>query len=207
MATSLFGFSGHEVRPLGQIQLPLSLGEEPLRRTHSILFTVVDAPSAYNVILRRPTLSSFEVVISTFHQKIKFLSKTKSALATKRKPAAEVQAVQEGEPARTLSAKVSIQIIPSHPHRVTQIATGLPEELKEKLVDCLTQNSDIFAWSTAEITGVSPDVMEHRLNTLPDVRLVRQKRRHFSPEQDKIIREEVNKLKHAGQIREVQFPT
>ncbi|XP_074570551.1 uncharacterized protein LOC141827208 [Curcuma longa] len=228
MTTSLFGFSGHEVRPLGQIQLPLSLGEEPLRRTRSILFTVVDAPSSYNVILGRPALSSFEAVVSTFHQKIKFpvqgqvgvvsgdqgmarncyIDMVQTDLrAAKRKPAAEVQAVQEAEPTRPLPAKVSIPIVPEHPDRVTHIAADLPEELKEKLVDCLTQNSDIFAWSTAEITGVSPDIMEHRLNTLPDAKPVRQKRRHFSPEQDRIIREEVNKLRHAGQIREVQFPT
>ncbi|XP_074556286.1 uncharacterized protein LOC141812150 [Curcuma longa] len=30
MGTSLFGFTGHEVRPLGQIQLPLSLGSQSL---------------------------------------------------------------------------------------------------------------------------------------------------------------------------------
>ncbi|XP_074592499.1 uncharacterized protein LOC141848374 [Curcuma longa] len=192
MATSLFGFSGHEVRPLRQIQLPLSLGEEPLRRTRSILFTVVDAPSAYNVILGRPALSSFEAT---------------DLKAVKRKPTAVVQAVQEAKPTRALTDKVSIQVIPDHPDRVTQIAADLPDELREKLVDCLTQNSDIFAWSTVEITGVSPDVMEHRVNTLSDMRLVRQKMRHFSPEQDKIIREEINKLRQAGQIREVQFPT
>ncbi|XP_074588641.1 uncharacterized protein LOC141844506 [Curcuma longa] len=33
MATSLFGFTGNEVRPLGQITLAISLGEEPLKRT------------------------------------------------------------------------------------------------------------------------------------------------------------------------------
>lgn len=72
MATSLFGFTGYEVRPLGQIQLSLSLGEEPLRQTHSLLFTVVDAPSSYNIILGRPALSSFGAIVSTFYQKLKF---------------------------------------------------------------------------------------------------------------------------------------
>lgn len=64
IATSLFGFSGHEVISIGQIRLPLSLGEEPLRRTRSTIFTIVDAPSAYNVILGRPALSSFGAVVS-----------------------------------------------------------------------------------------------------------------------------------------------
>ncbi|XP_074556554.1 uncharacterized protein LOC141812461 [Curcuma longa] len=59
MSTALFRFSRHEVQPLGQISLPLSLGEEPLRRTRSIIFAVVDVSSAYNVILGRPALSAF----------------------------------------------------------------------------------------------------------------------------------------------------
>ncbi|XP_074588097.1 uncharacterized protein LOC141843999 [Curcuma longa] len=72
MSTALFRFSGHEVQPLGQINLPLSLGEEPLRRTRNVIFVVVDAPSSYNVILGRPALSAFQAVVSTFYQKIKF---------------------------------------------------------------------------------------------------------------------------------------
>lgn len=35
-------------------------------------FLVVDAPSAYNVILRRSSLSLFQVVVATYHMKLKF---------------------------------------------------------------------------------------------------------------------------------------
>lgn len=73
MTTILFGFTGHEMQPLRQVSLPLSLGQEPLRQTWSIIFTVVDAPSTYNVILGSPTLSAFQSVVFTFHQKLKFL--------------------------------------------------------------------------------------------------------------------------------------
>lgn len=45
--------------------------EEPLRRTRSTIFTVVEAPS-YNVILGRYVLSTFKTVISIYYQKIKF---------------------------------------------------------------------------------------------------------------------------------------
>lgn len=59
VAMSLFGFAGNEVRLLGQVNLPLSLGEEPLQQTQMLLFTMVDMPSSYNVILGRLTLSVF----------------------------------------------------------------------------------------------------------------------------------------------------
>ncbi|XP_074560411.1 uncharacterized protein LOC141816556, partial [Curcuma longa] len=48
MATSLYGFTRNEVRPLGQIRLAISLSEEPTRRTRYPFFTIVDAPSSYN---------------------------------------------------------------------------------------------------------------------------------------------------------------
>lgn len=58
MNTSIFRFEGHEVQPLGQISLPISIGEEPTRRTRTTTFTVVDTSSSYNVILGRLALSS-----------------------------------------------------------------------------------------------------------------------------------------------------
>ncbi|XP_074587632.1 uncharacterized protein LOC141843477 [Curcuma longa] len=151
MATSLYGFTGNEVRPLGQIRLAISLGEEPARRTRYSFFTIVDAPSSYNVILGRPTLGAFSTVVSTYHQKIKFPSGRLSRRGARR--------------------------------------------------------SDVFAWTPTDLTGVSPSIAIHRLNVLPGARPIKQKRRHFGPEQNKVIREEVQKLLKAGYIKEVHFPT
>ncbi|KAL0427975.1 UNVERIFIED_CONTAM: hypothetical protein Slati_2972300 [Sesamum latifolium] len=50
----------------------LTLGTSPLRKTCLLKFPVVDIPSAYNVILGRPTLNAFWAIISTYHMKIKF---------------------------------------------------------------------------------------------------------------------------------------
>ncbi|XP_042467528.1 uncharacterized protein LOC122050709 [Zingiber officinale] len=72
IATSLYGFTGNEVRSMGQIKLAISLGSEPLVRTRRSTFLLVDSPSSYNVILGRPALHEFRAAVSTFHQKIKF---------------------------------------------------------------------------------------------------------------------------------------
>ncbi|KAL0309202.1 UNVERIFIED_CONTAM: hypothetical protein Sradi_5862500 [Sesamum radiatum] len=71
--TSLCGFVGEVVHSRGMISLPLTLGETPLGMAHVLKFLVVDIPSAYNVILGRPTLNAFQAVVSTYHMKIKFL--------------------------------------------------------------------------------------------------------------------------------------
>lgn len=47
--------------------------------------------------------------------------------------------------------------------------------------------------------------MEHRLNILSSAQPIRQKKRHFRIENDKIIRAEILKLLEAKHIREVQF--
>lgn len=45
LSTSLLSFARHEVQPLGQVSLPLSLGEEPLRRTRCTIFMVIETTS------------------------------------------------------------------------------------------------------------------------------------------------------------------
>ena len=54
--THLRGFSGEKVLPLGSIQLVLTLGDPPCQATTTARFLVVDAPSAYNMLLGRPSL-------------------------------------------------------------------------------------------------------------------------------------------------------
>ncbi|KAL0458442.1 UNVERIFIED_CONTAM: hypothetical protein Slati_0471400 [Sesamum latifolium] len=70
--TSLYEFAGEVVHPRGMVSLPLTMRIGTTRRTCILKFLVVDVPSAYNVILRRPTLNAFHAVISTYHMKIKF---------------------------------------------------------------------------------------------------------------------------------------
>ena len=48
-------------------------------------------------------------------------------------------------------------------------------------------------------------VITHRLNIDPKVRLVRQKKRSFTPERQKVINEEVDKLLETGFIKEANY--
>ncbi|KAL2249877.1 UNVERIFIED_CONTAM: Retrovirus-related Pol polyprotein from transposon [Sesamum indicum] len=70
--TPLVGFDGSEVASLGMVELPVSMGDEPKRKTTMVKFLVVDTPFAYNVILGRPGLNLFRAVVSTYHMKMKF---------------------------------------------------------------------------------------------------------------------------------------
>ena len=52
------GFSGEKVLPLGSIQLVLTLGDPPCQATMAVKFLIVDAPSAYNMLLGRLSLNA-----------------------------------------------------------------------------------------------------------------------------------------------------
>ena len=70
----LQGFSGERVLPLGSIQLVLTLGDPPCQATTTVRFLIMDAPSAYNILLGRPSLNTMRAIPSTYHMVIKFPS-------------------------------------------------------------------------------------------------------------------------------------
>ena len=92
------------------------------------------------------------------------------------------------------------------PEHLVYICSKLLEDLKSLLTQFLRQNRDVFAWKQADIGGIDPTVITHRLNTSPSFKPVKQKRRSFAPERQKAINEEVGKLLQAGTIREVEYP-
>ena len=68
----LLGFSRDKVLPLGSIQLVLTLRDPPCQATRTIKFLIVDAPSAYNMLLGRPSLNAIRAVPSAYHMVVKF---------------------------------------------------------------------------------------------------------------------------------------
>ncbi|XP_075656305.1 uncharacterized protein LOC142626364 [Castanea sativa] len=71
----LIGFGGIRVYPVGAVTLFITVGDYPQQITKDVTFLVVDCSSAYNAILGRPTLNSWEAVTSTYHLMIKFPTK------------------------------------------------------------------------------------------------------------------------------------
>ena len=65
--THLRGFSEEKVLPLGLIQLVLTLGDPLCQATTTARFLVVDAPSAYNMLLGRPSLNAIKAIPSAYH--------------------------------------------------------------------------------------------------------------------------------------------
>ena len=91
--------------------------------------------------------------------------------------------------------------------KMTRIGTMLSPEMRKRLVQFLKENLNIFAWSHEDMPGISPEVIQHKLNVNPKRKPVQQRQRAFTPERDQAVTEEVTKLLMAGFIREVYILT
>ncbi|XP_074362793.1 uncharacterized protein LOC141703089 [Apium graveolens] len=77
------------------------------------------------------------------------------------------------------------------------------EELRGKPAKDL--NSDMFAWTAADMPGIGPNLITHKLNVYPTRKDVKQKKRTYAPDRLEAIKQEVEKLLEVGFIEEVQF--
>ncbi|KAL0346194.1 UNVERIFIED_CONTAM: hypothetical protein Sradi_4450700 [Sesamum radiatum] len=101
---------------------------------------------------------------------------------------------------------LNIEVVPGRPDRTARIGSHMNEKTKKEIILCLQCNTNIFAWAPQDLEGIDPKVITHHLTIDPSIKPMKQKKRHFGSEKDKIIQAEVDKLMAAGHIEEIQFP-
>ena len=99
-----------------------------------------------------------------------------------------------------------VELVKGEVTKTTKIGTTLSLEMRVRLVQFLKENLDVFAWSHEDMLGISPRVIEHKLNVNPENKPVQQKRWVFAPKWNQAIMDEVNKLLSTRFIREVYYP-
>ena len=223
--TNLRGFSGEKVLPLGSIQLVLTLGDPPCQATTTARFLIVDAPSSYNMLLSRPSLNAIKAIPSAYHMMIKFptvngvgmvrgdqrVARECYSASMKQKTVDNIYLDELDMRDEVLTRPVPSEelepvLLDDDPGHLAYIGSKLAEDLKNLLIHFLRQNKDFFAWKQADMRGIDPTVITHRLNVNPSFKPIKQKRRSFAAERQKAINEEVSKLLQAGAIREVEYP-
>nr|GEV01906.1 hypothetical protein [Tanacetum cinerariifolium] len=179
--TPLIRFSGEIIWPIGQIQLLVMIGDEEHPASAWMNFMVVRSQSPYNEIIGRPGVRKLQAVPLTAHGMLEILV--------------------EG---RVITLKVA-----SWFHWNARWSLGLKKHhqlpSRNKLCGLLHRNLDIFAWKSADMTGVPRHIAEHRLNVSEGCSPVRQKKRGQATDRNQAIQEEVEKLIEAGIMREVHY--
>ncbi|XP_068461695.1 uncharacterized protein [Phaseolus vulgaris] len=91
--------------------------------------------------------------------------------------------------------------------RKTHMGTSLKLDDREAIGKTLTKNADLFAWTAADMSGVKPDVITHRLSVYKEARPIAQKKRKLGEERRKAAREETDKLVQTGFIQKAHYTT
>nr|GEW46391.1 reverse transcriptase domain-containing protein [Tanacetum cinerariifolium] len=207
--TSLTGFSGETIWPLGQLRLLVIIGDATHSTRAWMNFMIVNSLSPYNGIIERPGLRAIQAVPSTIHVMLKFpvewgIVTIRSTILIPTECALVITSSVAPSEERTRPANFIVVLHPDFPDQEVAIGGTLSDKGRTELCSILKKNLDIFAWQPSDMTGVSWSAVEHRLNIREGkYSLVRQKKRGQAPERAKAIQAEVKKLVEAGIMREV----
>ncbi|KAL0455883.1 UNVERIFIED_CONTAM: hypothetical protein Slati_0927500 [Sesamum latifolium] len=201
--TLLVGFGGSEVASKGTIDLPVSIGEEPRRRTTMVRFLVVDTPIR---IQRYPGASWAKLVYSSciylppkdeipnkkmvsvrFHATRRKQGDATICLCERANKKSELKEkgrkkLKEEKTKRPKMERIepveehrSIELIAGQPDKVTRIGSSMSKSMETMMIEFLRKSVDLFAWSPSDFKGIDPEVIVHRLNVDPMMRPIKQK--------------------------------
>ena len=95
------------------------------------------------------------------------------------------------EEGNVLNISPTIKVnISQNPEKVVEISLGTacsPAKITS-YTQLLQEYQDIFTWDYLEMSGLSPTIVEHHIDTWPDIPPVHQKQRQLHPSKAKSIR-------------------
>ncbi|XP_014506155.1 uncharacterized protein LOC106765899 [Vigna radiata var. radiata] len=231
----IVGFAGERVDTRGYVDLRTSLGADRDAKEMTVRFLLVEADTSYNVLLGRPCLNMFGAIVSTPHLTLKYptddgkvatvradqkMARECYAAGLKVKPRSitfsghrsEV-AMMELDPRTQFDDRVEPLgdtrpvVIGQQEDQCTTIGRNLTTDQVTLIEELLLKNRDLFAWQAADMPGIHPDIISHKLSLFKDARPVAQRKRRLGNEKRRAVEEEVTKLLEAGFIREVKYTT
>ncbi|XP_065017199.1 uncharacterized protein LOC103991833 [Musa acuminata AAA Group] len=173
MLSALTRFTSDSISPLDTTILPVTLAEESKSKTIMVTFMVVEL------------LNKFKAIISMYHRAIKFPTQAKigearsdpresrqcymAAIALPKMLKHKQSIVDPRDVTKPLlcpEPTEHTQEVPLHSNRldmVVKVESELPEE-REKLINLLIENANVFAWSLVEMPMIDRGVAQHHLN-------------------------------------------
>ncbi|XP_074378441.1 uncharacterized protein LOC141719978 [Apium graveolens] len=200
----LYGFGNNLVLIQGTLYLLVIFGSAPNQVTHVIKFYVINTLSSYNGIIGHSALTRIQAITSISHLKIKFptptgIGEVKGDYEVTERCYSQALIMTETHQDNKRKATVlqKQQNIKKHrPHS---------RDVERREVQVIESKMDPKAAKPGSEEPESNQVIvEIKVN--PERKPVKQKRRNFSPERQRAIDEEVEKLLKAGIICEVKCP-
>ena len=160
--TPLVGFGHTKVFPVETITLLITTGTYPQQLNKEVSFLVVDCSSAFNAIIRRPTLNAWRAATSTYHLLMKFPMEYEIWEAHRDQMAASecyIAMLEMDDHLQALSIKErwvivepmedleEISLDNNIPGRITRVGMQVDPSVHQELALLLKNNQDIFTWS------------------------------------------------------------
>nr|GEV88528.1 hypothetical protein [Tanacetum cinerariifolium] len=218
--TKLVGFFREQLLLMGKIELEVMFGSEGLCRRTMMKFTVVQASSPYNIILRRTGMRELRAISSTMHAMMKFPTPRGITMLVPRTAAIcecrqlkEKQILPEEQPKERTTKRdenaveEEVMINPTFLDQKVIIETQFSLACRRQLINLLRDNQDVFAWQPSDMAGVPRRIIQHSLNVNTSITSVAQKRRILGLEKSKAVMKEVEEWIKAGTVRPLQYPT
>ncbi|GJS23666.1 reverse transcriptase domain-containing protein [Tanacetum coccineum] len=191
--TSLTGFSGETIWPLGQLRLLVTIGDAVHSTKVWMNFMIVRSLSPYNGIIGRPGIREIQAVPSTAHRMLKFpvdggIMTIRSTILIPAECAMVITSFKEiPKEAGVRHENFKVALHPNFPDQEVAIRGTLSTKGRTELCSLLKENLDIFAWQPSDMTKVPRLIAEHRLNIREGYSPVRQKKRGHASEHAKAI--------------------
>ena len=142
----LVSFNGDKVYPKGIVTLTVTIGTYPRQLTRQLDFLVVDCPSSYNVIIKRPTLNRWKAATSTYCLKVKFPTENgvgqvkgdqvlarecyQAVLAAKENHTLMIKEREEDK----VAALETVELVEGEENKTTRIGITLSPKMRTRLV-------------------------------------------------------------------------
>nr|GEU59133.1 reverse transcriptase domain-containing protein [Tanacetum cinerariifolium] len=193
--TSLTGFRGETIWPLGQLRLLVIIGNATHSTKAWMKFIVVKSLSPYNGIIGRPRLKAIQAVPSTVHGMLKFsveggIITICSTILIHAECTSMITSFVMPREEKTRPTNFKTALHPDFPDQEVVIGGTLSDKGRTEMCSVLRKNLDVFAWQPSDMTRVPRSVAEHRLNIREGYLPVRQKKRGQAPERTKAIQAE-----------------
>ncbi|GJQ91603.1 hypothetical protein Tco_0002742 [Tanacetum coccineum] len=181
--TSLTGFSGETIWPLGQLRLLVTIGDADNCTRAWMNFIIVRSMSPYNGIIGRSGIRDIQAIPFTAYEMLKFpidegILTIRSTILIPAECAMVITSSKEiPKEAGVRHENFKVAIHQNFPDQEVAIGGTLSAKGRTRLCTLLKEILDIFAWQPSDMTGVPRSVAEHLLNIREGYSPVRQKKR------------------------------
>ncbi|XP_072062095.1 uncharacterized protein [Arachis hypogaea] len=200
------GLGDYFINPDGTISLPISVGLGQGKRSVMAEFVILRDSTAYNVILGRKTINDLGAVIRRLgngsHLRQCSLSLRKKSKEASGVFLADLDARVDDKPRPEPEPEGNLERfrVGDTEEKFTFVNRNLPHDLKEPSMEMIRANGDLFAWTPADMPGIDPQLMSHRLAVRAGAKEVTQRRRKMSQERAEEVARQTASLLEAGFI-------